>query len=69
MLLGSRTRRLIAGGRRYYERLQTLDALSIHAEIVVAGTWGDYVDTIAGNRIGGLPPKRCAASSIPTRRN
>jgi len=41
-------------GHRLYERFQTLDALPIYEEIVVTGAWWDYVDTIAGNRIGGL---------------
>jgi 3-methyladenine DNA glycosylase AlkD len=41
-------------GHRAYDAYQTLDALPLYEELIVSGAWWDYVDVIAGKRIGGL---------------
>lgn len=41
-------------GHRAYDAYQTLDALPLYEELIVSGAWWDYVDLIAGKRIGGL---------------
>ena len=39
---------------RRYRAWQTLDALPIYEEMIVTGAWWDYVDGIAGQRLGAL---------------
>jgi 3-methyladenine DNA glycosylase AlkD len=39
-------------GEKAYVPWQTLDALPMYEEMIVAGAWWDYVDQIAGRRIG-----------------
>ena len=41
-------------GERAYESYQTLDTLPIYEELIVTGAWWDYVDLVAGKRIGAL---------------
>jgi hypothetical protein len=41
-------------GDRSYDDFQTLRAMPIHEEMVVAGAWWDYVDGIASDRLGHL---------------
>ena len=41
----------LAGDRRA-DAFQTLDALPIYEEMIVSGAWWDYVDEVAGNRVG-----------------
>lgn len=41
-------------GERAYATYQTLDALPLYEELIVTGAWWDYVDLIAGKRIGAL---------------
>jgi 3-methyladenine DNA glycosylase AlkD len=41
-------------GYRSYEKFRTLDALPLYAEMISTGAWWDYVDTIAGHRLGEL---------------
>lgn len=41
-------------GDRAYQSFQTLAALPMYEELIVTGAWWDYVDVIAGKRIGGL---------------
>lgn len=43
----------LAGHSRYRE-FQTLDTLDMYEEMITAGAWWDYVDTIASHQIGGL---------------
>jgi 3-methyladenine DNA glycosylase AlkD len=39
-------------GLRRADRFQTLAALPMYEEMIVSGAWWDYVDSIAGHRIG-----------------
>jgi 3-methyladenine DNA glycosylase AlkD len=39
-------------GEKAYLAWQTLDALPMYEEMIVSGAWWDYVDHIAGRRIG-----------------
>jgi len=39
-------------GLRRADRFQTLDALPMYEEMIVSGAWWDYVDSLAGHRIG-----------------
>jgi 3-methyladenine DNA glycosylase AlkD len=39
-------------GEKAYVPWQTLDALPMYEEMIVTGAWWDYVDQIAGRRIG-----------------
>jgi 3-methyladenine DNA glycosylase AlkD len=39
-------------GDRRADRFQTVDALPMYEEMIVSGAWWDYVDAIAGHRIG-----------------
>ncbi len=41
-------------GERAYAPYQTLDALPLYEELIVTGAWWDYVDVIAGKRVGAL---------------
>jgi 3-methyladenine DNA glycosylase AlkD len=41
-------------GDRAYRPYQTLAALPMYEELIVTGAWWDYVDAIAGKRIGAL---------------
>jgi 3-methyladenine DNA glycosylase AlkD len=41
-------------GERAYTPYQTLDTLPLYEELIVTGAWWDYVDLIAGKRIGTL---------------
>jgi 3-methyladenine DNA glycosylase AlkD len=41
-------------GERPYAPYQTLDTLPMYEELIVTGAWWDYVDLIAGKRIGDL---------------
>jgi 3-methyladenine DNA glycosylase AlkD len=41
-------------GYRTYERFRTLDALPLYEELITTGAWWDYVDSIAGHRLGEL---------------
>jgi len=41
-------------GHRAYKTFQTLDTLPLYEELIVTGAWWDYVDVIAGKRIGAL---------------
>jgi 3-methyladenine DNA glycosylase AlkD len=60
-------------GHRAYKTYQTLDALPLYEELIVTGAWWDYVDVIAGKRIGALlarfptemKPLLCAWSRSP----
>jgi 3-methyladenine DNA glycosylase AlkD len=39
-------------GERPYQPYQTLDTIPLYEELIVTGAWWDYVDLIAGKRIG-----------------
>lgn len=41
-------------GYRPYHRFRTLEALPIYEEIIAAGAWWDYVDSIATHQLGEL---------------
>jgi 3-methyladenine DNA glycosylase AlkD len=41
-------------GHRAYAAYQTLDTMPVYEELIVTGAWWDYVDIVAGKRIGGL---------------
>jgi 3-methyladenine DNA glycosylase AlkD len=41
-------------GYRSYEKFRTLDALPLYEEMITSGAWWDYVDSIAGHRLGEL---------------
>jgi 3-methyladenine DNA glycosylase AlkD len=41
-------------GERAYDRFQTIATLPMYEELIVTGAWWDYVDLIAGKRIGAL---------------
>jgi 3-methyladenine DNA glycosylase AlkD len=41
-------------GDRAYRAYQTLETLPLYEELIVTGAWWDYVDVIAGKRIGAL---------------
>jgi 3-methyladenine DNA glycosylase AlkD len=41
-------------GYRTYQPYRTLDALPIYEEMITTGAWWDYVDSIAGHRLGEL---------------
>jgi 3-methyladenine DNA glycosylase AlkD len=41
-------------GERAYDRFQTIATLPMYEELIVTGAWWDYVDVIAGKRIGAL---------------
>jgi len=41
-------------GHRSFQKFRTLDALPLFEEIITTGAWWDYVDSIAGQRIGEL---------------
>jgi 3-methyladenine DNA glycosylase AlkD len=41
-------------GDRAYAPFQTLETLPLYEELIVTGAWWDYVDTVAGRRIGPL---------------
>ena len=41
-------------GDRAYRAYQTLEMLPLYEELIVTGAWWDYVDVIAGKRIGDL---------------
>src|SRR6202000_2946220 len=47
-------------GHRKAKPFQTVDALPMYEELVVTGAWWDYVDEVAGHRLGALleaPPR------------
>jgi 3-methyladenine DNA glycosylase AlkD len=44
-------------GHRAARSFQTLDALPMYEELIVTGAWWDYVDEVAGHRIGPLLEK------------
>ena len=51
-------------GYRKYQAFRTLDALPMYEEMITTGAWWDYVDSIAGHRLGELlrrHPKELAA--------
>jgi 3-methyladenine DNA glycosylase AlkD len=39
-------------GHRYYRGFQDVSALDLYRHLVVTGAWWDFVDAIAGNRVG-----------------
>jgi 3-methyladenine DNA glycosylase AlkD len=39
-------------GHRYYRPFQGPETLDVYRHLVVTGAWWDYVDNIAGNRVG-----------------
>lgn len=41
-------------GAKQYKSFQTLDAVPLYEEMIVSGAWWDFVDAIAGHRIGEL---------------
>ncbi len=41
-------------GYSAYRKFRTLDALPMYEEMITSGAWWDYVDSIAGHRIGEL---------------
>jgi 3-methyladenine DNA glycosylase AlkD len=41
-------------GQRAYSAFQTLDTIPLYEELITTGAWWDYVDVIAGRRIGPL---------------
>jgi 3-methyladenine DNA glycosylase AlkD len=41
-------------GYRSYEKFRTLNALPLYEEMITTGAWWDYVDSIAGHRLGEL---------------
>jgi 3-methyladenine DNA glycosylase AlkD len=41
-------------GERAYDAFQTIATLPTYEELIVTGAWWDYVDVIAGKRIGAL---------------
>jgi 3-methyladenine DNA glycosylase AlkD len=41
-------------GYSAYRKFRTLDALPIYEEMITSGAWWDYVDSIAGHRLGEL---------------
>jgi 3-methyladenine DNA glycosylase AlkD len=41
-------------GYRSYQKFRTLDALPLYEEMIATGAWWDYVDSIAGHRLGEL---------------
>jgi 3-methyladenine DNA glycosylase AlkD len=41
-------------GYRKYEKFRTMDALPLYEEMISTGAWWDYVDSIAGHRLGEL---------------
>ena len=41
-------------GERAYDVFQTVAALPMYEELIVTGAWWDYVDVVAGKRIGTL---------------
>src|SRR6202158_3871799 len=41
-------------GYRSYRKFRTLDALPLYEEMITTGAWWDYVDSIAGHRLGEL---------------
>ena len=41
-------------GYRSYEKFRTLNALPLYEELISTGAWWDYVDSIAGHRLGEL---------------
>jgi 3-methyladenine DNA glycosylase AlkD len=41
-------------GFRLYSGWQTPDELPLYEELIVTGAWWDYVDELAGNRVGAL---------------
>lgn len=43
---------ILLTGHRYYRAHQQPGALDLYEHLVVTGAWWDYVDTIAGNRVG-----------------
>jgi 3-methyladenine DNA glycosylase AlkD len=49
-----RTAAILLTGERRYAGYQTLDALPLYEEFVVTGAWWDFVDAVAGHRLGGL---------------
>jgi len=49
-----RTAAILLTGERRYADHQTLDALPLYEEFVVTGAWWDFVDAVAGHRLGGL---------------
>ncbi len=55
-------------GEKAYVPWQTLDALPMYEEMIVTGAWWDYVDHIAGRRIGLLPRNHPAPMSRLMRR-
>lgn len=42
---------------RYYKAFHTFDALPMYEEMIVTGAWWDYVDWIAGGRLGPILDK------------
>jgi len=55
-------------GEKAYLPWQTLDALPMYEEMIVTGAWWDYVDHIAGRRIGLLLRNHPASMSRLMRR-
>jgi 3-methyladenine DNA glycosylase AlkD len=41
-------------GHRKAKPFQTMDALPMYEEMIVTGAWWDYVDEVAGHRLGAL---------------
>ena len=41
-------------GYRHYRQFRTLEALPIYEEVITAGAWWDYVDSIATHQLGEL---------------
>jgi len=41
-------------GQRAYAAYQTLETIPLYEELIVTGAWWDYVDLVAGRRIGPL---------------
>ena len=39
-------------GHRYYRAYQDVSTLALYRHVVVTGGWWDYVDAVAGNRVG-----------------
>jgi 3-methyladenine DNA glycosylase AlkD len=55
-------------GERPYLHYQTLDTIPMYRELIVTGAWWDYVDLIAGKRIGLLLGRHPAAMARLLRR-
>ena len=49
-----RTAAILLTGVRQYKDYRTLEALPLYEEFVVTGAWWDFVDAVAGQRLGEL---------------